>query len=472
MRESDPFEPFAAKMRAAGLSESAVRSFEANFRALSRNETGLMPEAGLEPVTELPRAAALSDPGAGRFGSLMRETVVIKLNGGLGTGMGLEKAKSLLTVREGLTFLDLIVRQVLLLRERAGSAGVPRLLLMNSFSTSGDTLAFLAKYPEFGNAGELELMQSMVPKVLVDGLRPLDWSAQPDLEWCPPGHGDLYASLAGSGWLDRLLGEGMRYAFVSNSDNLGATLDPSLLAWFAASGASFAMEVTQRTEADRKGGHLARRKADGRLVLRESAQCPREDEAAFQDIGRHRYFNTNNLWLRLDRLREALDAGGGYLPLPMIRNAKTADPRDPGSMPVYQLETAMGAAIESFAGAQAIEVGRSRFAPVKTTSDLLVVRSSACRLTDDHRIELDPVRRGQPPLVELDGRFYRFVDGLGELVPDGVPCLRECRKLSVRGRLRFARGVVLRGDVSFVHDGDGVREVAPGNYGSPTEEAS
>lgn len=466
MRETDPFEPFAAKMRAAGLSESALRAFAANYRALCRNETGLMPEAGLEAVEALPQAAALRDPGAERFGALMRETVVIKLNGGLGTGMGLEKAKSLLTVRDGLTFLDLIVRQLLLLRARAGSVDVPRLLFMNSFSTSGDTLEFLGKYPELGAPAGLEFMQSMVPKVLVEGLIPLEWPAQPDLEWCPPGHGDLYASLAGSGWLDRLLGEGIRYAFVSNSDNLGATLDPALLGWFAESGASFAMEVTRRTEADRKGGHLARRKSDGRLVLRESAQCPREDEAAFQDIGRHRFFNTNNLWLRLDRLKEALEAGGGYLPLPMIRNVKTADPRDPGSPSVYQLETAMGAAIESFAGAQAIEVGRSRFAPVKTTGDLLVVRSSACRLTDDHRIELDPVRQGQPPVVDLDGRHYRFVDGLEELLPEGVPCLRDCRKLSVQGRLRFAQGVVLRGDAAFAHDGDGVQEVARGNYGT------
>jgi UDP-N-acetylglucosamine pyrophosphorylase len=466
MRETDPFEPFAAKMRAAGLSESALRAFAANYRALCRNETGLMPEAGLEAVEALPQAAALRDPGAERFGALMRETVVIKLNGGLGTGMGLEKAKSLLTVRDGLTFLDLIVRQLLLLRARAGSVDVPRLLFMNSFSTSGDTLEFLGKYPELGAPAGLEFMQSMVPKVLVEGLIPLEWPAQPDLEWCPPGHGDLYASLAGSGWLDRLLGEGIRYAFVSNSDNLGATLDPALLGWFAESGASFAMEVTRRTEADRKGGHLARRKSDGRLVLRESAQCPREDEAAFQDIGRHRFFNTNNLWLRLDRLKEALEAGGGYLPLPMIRNVKTADPRDPGSPSVYQLETAMGAAIESFAGSQAIEVGRSRFAPVKTTGDLLVVRSSACRLTDDHRIELDPVRQGQPPVVDLDGRHYRFVDGLEELLPEGVPCLRDCRKLSVQGRLRFAQGVVLRGDAAFAHDGDGVQEVARGNYGT------
>ena len=160
----------------------------------------------------------------------------------------------------------------------------------------------------------------------------------------PPGHGDLYPALLGSGWLDRLLAEGVKYAFVSNSDNLGAILDPVILRYFADSGAPFLMEVTRRTAADRKGGHLAVRKSDGRLLLREVAQCPDDDIQAFQDIERHRYFNTNSLWLRLDLLKEQLKADGGALPLPMIRNNKTVDPRDKKSAPVVQLETEIGRA--------------------------------------------------------------------------------------------------------------------------------
>jgi UDP-N-acetylglucosamine pyrophosphorylase len=226
------------------------------------------------------------------------------------------------------------------------------------------------------------------------------------------------------------------------------------------------MEVTRRTEADRKGGHLARRRRDGRLVLRESAQCPAEDEAAFQDTGRHRYFNTNNLWVRLDRLKEALEAGDGMIPLPMIRNEKTADPRDGKSPKVYQLETAMGAAIESFDGAAAIEVPRVRFAPVKTTGDLLVVRSSACRLTDDFRLELEPSRGGEPPVVDLDGKLYKMVDGLERLAGRGVPCLKECGRLTVKGEVVFEPGVVVRGDAAFVNEGSGPLVVAAGEYGT------
>jgi len=461
MSSSDPFHPFAEKMTAAGMKPPAIRAFEANYRALLEKKTGLIPENRITPVESLPCAAELPTVREGEFQALLRQTVVIKLNGGLGTGMGLEKAKSLLPVRDGLTFLDLIARQILHLRAQAGGGTAPRFLLMNSFSTTEDTRAFLEKYRgELGRPEDLEFVQSMVPKVCADTLAPLEWPADPDMEWCPPGHGDLYASLESCGQLDALLAAGIRYAFVSNSDNLGATLDARLLAHFARSGAPFLMEVTARTEVDKKGGHLAAQ--DGKLILRESAQCPKEDHKAFEDVTRHRYFNTNNLWIRLDQLKQTLNANGGIIPLPMIRNAKNADPRHKHSRAVFQLETAMGAAIESFAGAQAINVDRSRFAPVKTTGDLLIIRSDACRLTDDWRLELIPERAGVPPTVKLDDEFHKMVDGLDRLTARGLPSLRACRSLTIRGAAVFEPGVVLRGDVSFVPD---VKVIPAGTYG-------
>ena len=210
----------------------------------------------------------------------------------------------------------------------------------------------------------------------------------------------------------------------------------------------FLMEVADRTPADRKGGHLAQR-ADGQLVLREIAQCPADDMAAFQDIGRHRYFNTNNLWLHLPTLRSVLIERDYHLGLPMIRNRKTIDPRDPDSAPVYQLETAMGSAIEVFGGSAAIRVPRTRFAPVKKTEDLLAVRSDAYVLTPDNRVVLARERRGTPPTVELIGDGYRFVSDLDARFPAGVPSLRRCNRLVVEGDFRFGRGIILRGDVRF-----------------------
>lgn len=436
------FDAFEIKMRAAGMGDAPVAVFKRNFEALKRNETGLIPEQSIEPASGLAKTEDFQSQGSS---DRLSEVVIIKLNGGLGTGMGLQGPKSLLAVREGVNFLDLMVRQILSLREKSGRK--VRLLLMNSFSTSEDTLGHLARYAAQGlaTADEVEMMQNMVPKIDAKTMTPVEWPADPEQEWCPPGHGDLYPALVGSGWLDRLLSEGVKYAFVSNSDNLGAIFDAALLDFFAESGAPFLMEVTRRTSADKKGGHLAKRKSDGRLLLREVAQCADEDLDEFQNIDKHQYFNTNSLWLNLEKLKSQLEADSGVLPLPMIQNRKTVDPRDPNSTPVFQLEIAMGSAIECFEGALAVEVPRSRFAPVKTTADLLALRSDAYEVLEDGQVRLQAARHGVPPDISLSGE-YKMVDSLEPL---GVPSLIDCKSLKISGLLHFEPGVVIQGDVAF-----------------------
>jgi UTP--glucose-1-phosphate uridylyltransferase len=289
----------------------------------------------------------------------------------------------------------------------------------------------------------------------------VSWPGNPELEWAPPGHGDLYTALNTSGMLATLLQRGYRYAFVSNSDNLGAVLEPRILAWFASERIPFLMEVTDRTEADRKGGHVARRR--DRLVLREIAQTPDDDVDAFQDVRRHRFFNTNTLWIDLRALAEALERNGGVLPLPLIVNRKTVDPKDPSSPEVFQLETAMGAAIEVFEGGRALRVPRRRFVPVKTTNDLLVVRADAFRLTEDGRVEPAPERAGEePPIVDLDARFYKLLHHFDARFPVGPPSLVGCERLSVVGDVRFGREVVVRGRVTLEHSGDEQLVIADG----------
>src|SRR3989440_2317652 len=366
-------------MRVAGVPDVAIATFAHYYRQLEEGASGLVPEGEIEPAASVPDAQALSEPSDGAREALDR-TVVIKLNGGLGTSMGMTRAKSLLPVKDGLSFLDVIARQVLELRRRH-DARVP-LVLMNSFHTREDSLAALGRYPDLAGDVPLDFVQNKEPKIRVDDLMPVEWPADPELEWSPPGHGDIYTALVTSGMLETLLEHGYEYALLSNSDNLRAGVDPRILAWFAAERIPFLMEVAQRTEADRKGGHLARRR-DGQLLLRETAQTPEEDLEAFTDTARHRYFNTNNLWVNLGALAEALEARGNVLGLPMIVNRKTVDPTDPSSPAVYQLETAMGAAIEVFEGAQALLVPRARFVPVKTTNDLLVLRSNCYVLTAD-----------------------------------------------------------------------------------------
>jgi UDP-N-acetylglucosamine pyrophosphorylase len=450
-----------AKMRSAGAASPTINAFLGAVRKVLAGERGLLPEATIEPIAALPRLEEVSESVAGAE-DLLNQLVVIKLNGGLGTSMGLDRAKSLIPVKGQETFLDFIARQILHLC--GGGAAEPAFYLMDSFSTQKDTLDYLKKYPGLSDDGQLDFLQSMVPKLDAKTFEPAAWPDDPELEWCPPGHGDLYPSLLGCGLLDRLLKKGIKYLFVSNSDNLGATVDLKLARYFANSGFSFLMEVAERTAADRKGGHLARRRSNGRLLLRESAQCPKEDEEQFQDIERHRFFNTNNLWVRLDHLKAELDRGGGVFSLPLITNVKTVDPRNPNSPKVIQLESAMGAAIECFDHTGAIVVPRTRFSPVKSTTDLLALRSDAYRVTEDFRLVLDDSRQGQPPVIDLDPRHYKLLADFENCFGNGAPSLVACDSLKVVGKVNFAGGVVCRGKVEFVNASPDPKTVPAGTY--------
>ncbi|MEQ6903743.1 UTP--glucose-1-phosphate uridylyltransferase [Nocardioides sp. YIM 152588] len=432
-----------AKMREAGVDEIAIETFAHYYRLLEHGETGMIPESTIEPV-DMEALADVEVPDDVAADAI-KKTVVIKLNGGLGTSMGMDRAKSLLCVRRGLSFLDIIARQVLQLRKEY-DATLP-LLLMNSFRTSSDTLHALARYEDLRVEGlPLEFLQNKEPKLLASNLAPASFPADPDLEWCPPGHGDIYTALRGSGTLDLLIEQGYRYVFVSNSDNLGAVPDPKVAGWFAASGAPFAIESVRRTASDRKGGHFARRKADGRIVLRETAQTLPQDKAALADLDRHRFTSTNNLWFDLHAMKATLDQREGILGLPLIRNVKHLDPADSSTPEVVQIETAMGAAIEVFEGARLIEVGRDRFIPVKTTNDLLVLRSDVYEIGTD--FALTQVA-SDVPFIDLDTSYYKLVGDFDQRFPEGAPSLQKASSFSIEGDWTFGHGVQVVGDVEL-----------------------
>ena len=456
-------------MRADGLGDAAVAAFKNSYEALCSGATGMIPEAELTPAASVPSLDAMADPGA-VDPKLLAKTVVLKLNGGLGTSMGLDYAKSLLLVKGKDTFLDLTAKQIMGMRETLKSQ--VKFVLMNSFATSEDTMNFFkAKYPALYADPNLEFVQNKVPKIARDTLAPALWPAKPSVEWCPPGHGDLYAALLGSGKLDALLAGGAKYMFVSNSDNLGATLDTKLLQYFASSKFPFMMECCERTANDKKGGHLAVRSADGQLILREAAQCPDEDEAAFQDITKHKYFNTNNLWIDLEALKAMMDASGGLVPLPMIKNKKTVDPKDDASTPCFQLETAMGAAIECFKGAAAIVVPRTRFAPVKKCNDLLTLRSDAYVTVDDVPVLAPGVAAA--PTVDLDSKKYKLVQQLeANLLEGGCPSLKACAKLVVKGDVRLSSKNVFVGSVTVKNESGEPKTLPPGKYENTTVDLS
>jgi UTP--glucose-1-phosphate uridylyltransferase len=449
----------ADTMRGDGAHEEAVAAFLSAYDRLTGGAQALVPSSELEPAGDAPALADLPDVSGDAVSATLAQVALIKLNGGLATSMGLQQPKSLMEARDGRTFLDIIVGQALALRARHGVA-LP-LVLMDSEATRAPTLRALAGHAELATAGlEPDFMQSMIPKLDAETLAPVAWPSAPALEWCPPGHGDVYGALRRSGMLAALRERGIRYAMISNSDNLGAQLDARVPAHMAAHGIPFLMEVVLGTEADRKGGHVARRRADGQLILRESAQTPPEDEASFRDFRRWRYYNTNNLWVDLDVLAATLEANHGLLALPIIVNRKTVDPRDSSTTPVIQLESAMGAAIESFPGAQLLLVPRTRFAPVKTTDDLLVLRSDVYALTDELAVQPIPERADDLPYVELDKRFYKIIDDFEARFPAGAPSLRDAQRLVVSGDVIFERDVVVRGAVSL--QADAPRRIATG----------
>ncbi len=442
------FKPFALKMEEHRIPSIVINIFKCFYTQIMQGAQGKLPDADISPLNdgEVPDYADLEGYAeAGR--EALAHTVVIKLNGGLGTSMGLERAKSLIPVKDGHSFLDIIARQAKVLRRKFKSP-LP-LVFMNSFKTHRDTMLKVEGLDNGDTGIPLAFVQHMYPKIVEADFSPADWPANPELEWNPPGHGDVYTALVTSGLLAKLLKRGYRYAFISNSDNLGAVMDARLLGYMAREELSFLMEVARRTHQDRKGGHLARL-ANGRLALRELAQCPEAELESFADIDKYRFFNTNSLWVDL-RLLERVFVENLMMPLDLMLNPKTLDPRDPDSPPVLQVETAMGSAISAFENARAVLVPRTRFAPVKTTQDLLLVMSDCFVRTKLETIEQNPARTAPMPAIALDQKFYKKIDMFQERFPKGAPSLLECERLEVHGDVRFGRNVRIRGVTRVVN---------------------
>jgi UTP--glucose-1-phosphate uridylyltransferase len=429
-------------MESEGLPFQVIDTFAYYYGEVLKGATGLVYDRDIQPVVpnEIESYANLIEY-ARKGIDVFHQTVRIILNGGLGTSMGLTGAKSLIEVKDGMSFLDIIIRQA--------ENSTVTLAFMNSFNTHDDTLAALSelnpsKFP-------VTFVQHKFPKIIQQDFSPATWPPKPVLEWNPPGHGDVYTALLTSSMLQSLLDDGINYAFISNSDNLGARLDESLLGYFAHHQFPFMMEVAEKTPADIKGGHLARHK-NGRLILREAAQCPSDELDAFQDIQRYRFFNTNNVWINLNALKKLFDQQK-LIHLPLILNPKTLDPRDKKSPAVYQIESAMGAAISLFDGATAVIVPRTRFYPVKTCSDLLTVRSDCFVYAEDESLRINPLRikhnRPGATKVKLDPNYYGKIDDLDERFADGVPSLVECNALNIEGDVAFEKNVIIKDSVKI-----------------------
>lgn len=376
---------------------------------------------------------------------------VLKLNGGLGTTMGCVGPKSVIEVRDGMTFLDLTVRQIEYLNS-THNVSVP-LILMNSFNTDDETGRIVQRY----SSHQIEIMtfnQSRYPRVMKDSQLPMPRTPKCAVShWYPPGHGDLFESLKSSGLLQKLLDDGKEYLFVSNVDNLGATVDPAILDYCIANEEEFVMEVTEKTRADIKGGTLI--DYDGQVRLLEIAQVAPEHVDEFKSIKKFKIFNTNNLWINLKAVKRVLESDG--LNLEIIVNQKTLESGEK----VIQLETAVGAAIKHFTKSHGINVPRSRFLPVKSTSDLFLVTSDLYSL--NHGVlTFNPKRMfNTVPLVKLGDHFKKVQHFLARFA--SPPHILELDHLTVTGDVTFGPDVTLKGTVIIVANAGNRIDIAAGS---------
>jgi len=375
--------------------------------------------------------------------ALLAKIVCVKLSGGLGTSMACAFPKALIEVRDDTTLLDLCVRQLVHYNTRFG-ANVP-LALMTSFHTRRALAANLAYYRSKLDIHTFE--QSAQPRIDAETHSPLPDPQLSDAidpsQWYPPGHGEFYESFARSGLLAAFIAQGREWAFVSNIDNPGAQPDPRILAHIQEEMAScdFCAEVTPKTLSDVKGGVFIR--VDGQIRLIESAQIPESLKADFKGNSAFKYFNTNNLWINLRALKSLVD--NDQISTDVISNIK----RLPNNRRIVQLESAISSAARVFAAPACLAVSRDRFMPIKTCDDLLPLLSGLVRIDPRGFCALTTAAL---PLIKL-GQHFASLREFGERM-GAAPELTGLTHLTVAGRVRFGRGVRLRGNVIIIASDD------------------
>jgi UTP--glucose-1-phosphate uridylyltransferase len=440
---------FVDKMKSFGINDLAIKIFTHNFSKMTSGDLGVIPSSEIEPIDDAHTTLHhhhIHNLSQTELLEYAKKVCVIKLNGGLGTGMGLNGPKSQLVVKNNLNFLEICIKQIEAFRNKY-QINVP-LVFMNSFSTHDRTMENIERMNFLNPLLQNFFMENKSPKIkkitTSEGLilyEPAVFSKNPDLEWAPPGHADIYPSIYHSGFLDDLLGLGFEYLFVSNVDNLGAVFNLAILEKVIELDSSFVMEVANRTEMDKKGGHLAR--ISERLLLRESSQVSPEDSEDFQNYLKYSKFNTNSIWIKIKVLKDILDQNKGILDLPIIINEKNIYPTDSLSEKIIQLETAMGSAISYFSDARLVLVPEFRFLPVKNTAQLLYLISDAVDITQEYIL----LPNSRFP-VHLESRFYKNVSEFYEKFKV-IPSIKNCTSFKISSDIYFNHHQEFTGEVNL-----------------------
>uniref|UniRef100_A0A1I7XCT8 UTP--glucose-1-phosphate uridylyltransferase n=1 Tax=Heterorhabditis bacteriophora TaxID=37862 RepID=A0A1I7XCT8_HETBA len=359
--------------------------------------------------------------------------VVVKLNGGLGTTMGCEGPKSFIKVKNNLSFLDIALQQHKVTNIKFICKPINNVfLLLISYDIN-----LVNKWFQLFN----EINGCNVPLYLMNSFytdeATLKVLNQQKNVWYPPGHGNIFQSLYYSGTLDQLLNDGRDIMFISNIDNTGATLNLSIAQFMCDNKTDYIMECTEKTQSDIKGGTLI--DIDGQLMHLEIPQVPPEHIDEFCSIRTFKIFNTNNIWVNLNAVKQRLSS----IRSEIIVNRKTlSSGRD-----VIQLETSVGGAICNFPNAFCIHVNRDRFLPVKRTEDLLAL-SSLFYSVDPSRSLCFPNCR-PTPIIKL-GKFFEKVADFHARFPyyPNMSCLKS---LCIVGDILFEKNITLKGNVSIIN---------------------
>lgn len=364
---------------------------------------------------------------------LAKKLAVIKLNGGIASTMKAKVPKSTILVKNNLSFLDISIRQIADIKKNIG-VSIP-FFLMNSFYTHRRILKELKNQPIKVKC----LKQSRCPIIDAKTSLPFESSDNIKLKYYPPGHGEIFDKILNKKFLSKLLSNNIEVLFISNCDNLGASLDFKILKWIQKKNIDFLMEVSDQTPQDVKGGIIHR---DGdRLYLAETSQIKHLADGILKNRSKKIAFNTNNIWINIACLIDLLNKQK-KLELPLIINQKTEP------INFIQLETAVGSAISFFKNASLLAVERDRFLPVKTLADLFLIQSDIFILKEN-KLELNSLRKHKElPIIDLGGFFDSLKKYQSRI--KAMPSLLDLQQLTVRGDVTFAEGVTLKGKVKIV----------------------
>uniref|UniRef100_A0A914R0K1 UTP--glucose-1-phosphate uridylyltransferase n=1 Tax=Panagrolaimus davidi TaxID=227884 RepID=A0A914R0K1_9BILA len=370
---------------------------------------------------------------------LLKKLAVIRLNGGLGTTMGCEGPKSLINVKNGKTFLEIAIDQIENVN-KCFESKVP-LLLMDSYKTFDETSKALNLFAHDKMVTVEQFLQSKCPRIYADTLLPVPESADSDLEgFYPPGHGNIFETLAETGLAEKLLSQGIEVIFVSNIDNTCATIDPKFIKALLNDNHEYIMEVTDKTAQDIKGGSLI--EINGRMMHLEMPQVPPEGIDEFCSTKTFKIFNTNNIWIDLKAIKDKLYD----IKREIIANKKKLS----NGREIIQLETSIGGAIRNFPNACALKVPRSRFLPVKRTQDLLLLASDAFEMDRNGIVKLVESRT-TAPIIHLSGAYDSWPEFQKRV--SHIPSLKDIETLTIKGDVTFGKGVILKGKVHLESEG-------------------